>query len=444
MAQQIHEQSATLGRGVPLGAADAPEVVVLDGLLAALAAIDGTVHGDADPDAVRVEMLDRLERAKAMVAAASLRVTRSFRDSQIEAQRAAGIARERLGRGVSEQVALACRLTPAQGQARVRLALGLAEMPHAERLLADGILSEWAAQGLVRETSHLTAEGRAEVDRRLCTAPPGELPPAATLSPTKAGGRARALADQLDVRAAVRRRANAARDRRVWVSPAPDTMGYVTALLPVEQAVACFAALSRAADSGRAAGDERGRGQLMADTFVERVTGQAEADAVPVEIGLVMTPDCLIGASEEPGRLSDGSLVPASVARDLASHPTAPRWLRRIFTDPVTHVVTDLDRARRRFYGGLERRVVDARDQVCRLPLCDSVRVERDHIRAARDGGPTTVVNGQRQCPSRHALRDLLGWRTRVADARPGHHLVLVTTPTGHTYPSAAPPALPP
>jgi hypothetical protein len=36
------------------------------------------------------------------------------------------------------------------------------------------------------------------------------------------------------------------------------------------------------------------------------------------------------------------------------------------------------------------------------------------------------------------------GWHHRVVDARPGHHAVEVTTPTGHTYLSLAPPGLPP
>ena len=54
----------------------------------------------------------------------------------------------------------------------------------------------------------------------------------------------------------------AAADRRVWVRPALDCMAYVTALLPVAQGVAVFAALTRAADSARAGGDSRSRGQV--------------------------------------------------------------------------------------------------------------------------------------------------------------------------------------
>ena len=67
-------------------------------------------------------------------------------------------------------------------------------------------------------------------------------------------------------------RRKAESDRTVTIRPAPDTMTYVTALLPVAKGVGVYAALKRAADTTF---DDRSRGQVMADTFFERVTGQA-------------------------------------------------------------------------------------------------------------------------------------------------------------------------
>ena len=49
--------------------------------------------------------------------------------------------------------------------------------------------------------------------------------------------------------------------------PAPDTMAVLSGLLPVEQGVACLAALRRAADTATAMGDGRSRDQVMADTL---------------------------------------------------------------------------------------------------------------------------------------------------------------------------------
>lgn len=65
--------------------------------------------------------------------------------------------------------------------------------------------------------------------------------------------------------------AKAENDRTVTIRPAPDTMTWVSALLPVAQGVGAYAALRRAADTTF---DDRSRGQLMADTLVELVWGR--------------------------------------------------------------------------------------------------------------------------------------------------------------------------
>lgn len=88
------------------------------------------------------------------------------------------------------------------------------------------------------------------------------------------------------------------------VRPAPDTMAYVTGLLPVAQGVAVLAALTREADRLRAAGDERSRGQIMADTLVDRVVSPVSADTgsgkeLALAIDLVVSDGVLLGASDE-------------------------------------------------------------------------------------------------------------------------------------------------
>lgn len=50
----------------------------------------------------------------------------------------------------------------------------------------------------------------------------------------------------------------------------------MTRLLPVAQGVAVWVGLKAAARAGKAAGDQRSESQLMADLFVERLTGAAE------------------------------------------------------------------------------------------------------------------------------------------------------------------------
>ena len=51
------------------------------------------------------------------------------------------------------------------------------------------------------------------------------------------------LAARLDAASVAKRRRRAESERRVTVRPAPDVMTYVTALLPVAQGVAVYAAL---------------------------------------------------------------------------------------------------------------------------------------------------------------------------------------------------------
>ena len=174
-------------------------------------------------------------------------------------------------------------------------------MPHTLAALEAGELSEWRAQIIVRETATLTGEQRSLVDAEVVGDP---TQPVAGLGDRELGRRVRAVAYRIDAASVMARAAKAEADRRVTLRPAPDTMAYLTALLPVAQAVAAHAALTAAADTARAAGDERGKGQVMADTLVERVTGQATADAVPVEVQLVMTDEALLADDDDPARTS--------------------------------------------------------------------------------------------------------------------------------------------
>ncbi|HEX6197332.1 MAG TPA: HNH endonuclease signature motif containing protein [Jiangellaceae bacterium] len=114
-------------------------------------------------------------------------------------------------------------------------------------------------------------------------------------------------------------------------------------------------------------------------------------------------------------------------------------WIRRLYTDPVTGIVTDCDRRRRRFTGVLARMLV-YRDQYCRNVFCDAPIRHLDHIQPHSRGGPTTHTNGQGLCERCNYVRQMPGWRSAVID--PAAHLIEITTPTGHTYRSR-PPAAP-
>lgn len=486
---------------------DRASTVDLEGLLSALSGLE-----DAADDAERVTQLDLLERVKAACAATQARVTVDLAESQqqIAAQwreharavadagdfetwrRARATARAAScpeaddathpaaddvrrakrrrggpGVGVAAQVALARRESPHAGSRLVRLAYALThEMPFLLQLLERGLLSERRAALVVGECAALSLEQRARVDAELRHSVGEQL---GRLSERELTSRVRAITYRLDAQATVDRAAYADAERRVTVRPAPDTMCWLTALLPATQGVGVLAALTRAADSARVAGDPRGRGQVMADTLVERVSGQAVADAVPVEVQLVITDRALLSGDDTPACLTGYGTVPAEWARRLLSRRPSPTnqptvtarsqagvttkntsgkkpdlaeearvWLRRLYTHPEDGTLVAMDSQRRVFDGALRRFLLARDGGICRTPGCGAPIRHIDHVTAHAEGGPTSAANGQGLCVRCNLVKELLGWQARVV----APHTVEITTPTGHRYSGSAPPLI--
>jgi len=387
-------------------------------------------------DAERIDLIAELEALKGAAAAAQARVTVDFDASQRAEQARKGVPAKEQGGGVASQVALARRQSSHKGNGLLGLAKALVhEMPHTLAALATGETNEYRASLMVRETATLSVEHRAAVDAGLAHQLGG-------LGDAGVEREARKLAYQLDAGSALRRVRGAVADRRVTVRPAPDTMTYLTGFLPVAQGVAVHAALARHADTARSDGDERTRGQIMADTLVERVTGQARADAVPVEVNLVMTDRTLLAGDDTPARVEGYGPIPAFLGRSLVrgSGPIADAaevWLRRLYTCPETGALVAMESGRRRFKG-LLRRFLVLRDEVCRTPWCDAPIRHGDHVVPAARGGPTSVDNGQGLCETCNQAKEAPGWSAATARAGPAS-AITVTTPTGHRYTSIAP-----
>ncbi|MFE6506085.1 DUF222 domain-containing protein [Nocardioides sp. NPDC057767] len=228
--------------------------------------LDGPPLGASEGELV--DWISRLEavkcRAEAVQAEAAVRLEEAARARQS----AAGVPARKLGEGVASQVALARRVSPARGVKLLGLAkILLAEMPHTFALMKAGLFSQWQATILARETACLSLEDRRVIDHELCaTGPDGKPARAVAMGLRQLENAAKKLAITLDQASVVARAANAAKDRRVSLRPAPDTMTWLGALLPVKDGVAVFAALDQAANAARVAGDQRSRGQVMADT----------------------------------------------------------------------------------------------------------------------------------------------------------------------------------
>lgn len=303
-----------------------------------LAAVAAGLRGMV-PAAGEAENIDRirlLEEVKAVCAAAQARETAALYTARRDAEAARGVPAAQRCRGVAGEVALARRDSPARGSRHVGLATALVhEMPHTMAALSAGTISEWRAVLVAKETAWLPVDGRRHVDEQLAArlAHSGDRALAA---------QARALAHAYDPAEAVRHLRRAENERRVAIRPAPEAMVYLSALVPMVQGVAAYAALDRAAASAATTGaagaaGPRSRGQIMADTFVERLTGQHTAEAVPVEIHLVMTDTTLLATTNgRPMHPVPTDAAPATTdPTDTAPTDTAPTH-----TDPTDTVPT--------------------------------------------------------------------------------------------------------
>jgi hypothetical protein len=182
----------------------------------------------------------------------------------------------------------------------------------------------------------------------------------------------------------------------------------------------------------------------MADDLIERVTG-TPGGITGIEIQLIMTDRTLLQGDTEPARLPGYGIVPAACARRTAiaapetdtgdGEPAFTTWLRR-HRRPRGHGLPR--QALRHLAPPALRRFIQARDDTCRTPYCDAPIRHLDHIIPWHQRGPTSNSNGAGVCEACNHTKETPGWTVKP---RPGpRHTIEISTPTGHTYQSTAPP----
>ncbi|WP_404385561.1 HNH endonuclease [Knoellia locipacati] len=459
-----------------------------EGLVRSVVSALAVISPEGLTEADRVSVVSALESMKGAAAATQARLTA-----------AAVVDREALGedsRSVRADLALARRCSPTLADQHVGVARALVdELPETLAALTRGEISERRATIVVRETACLSREHRGEVDRRLA-------PVLGSLGDKALAAAARRAGAALDAESLAERHRRAVASRRVSVCPAADGMAWLSVLGPMKDVIGAHLAL--VGDEGRrhvidpdlpddqweaaaavARADTRGKGAWLADRALELLSGRAKGQPQPVEVSLVMTDRALVPAAfggtapaDDCATIPGWGPVPGAEARacvaDLldrgeglnhsgrrratsdgaragagAGGPAPFVWLRRLFTDPTGRDLVALDSTRRKFHGGL-RRFLELRDPTCRIPWCDAPAIESDHAIAAADGGPTSAANGEGLCQRHNQVKEADGWHVRVESTgldgtgspRTGPHGIRVTTPTGHTYDSTAPPIL--
>lgn len=392
-----------------------------------------------EPGASQGELIARiaeLERFKAAAAAGQARAAAMLDASRRAGEAAAGVPARAWCRGLGSEIALARRDSPVRGNRHLGFAKALVgEMPHTLAALETGALSEWRATLVVRESFCLDTEGRRRLDEELC----GDVSALGGLGDARLTAKAKSIAYRLDPQAVVDRMAKAPNERTVTIRPAPDTMTYVTALLPVAQGVAVYAALKREAD---VTCDARSRGQVMADTLVERVTARPAEVPVPVTVNVVMSDQSLLGAGHEPAVVEGYGPVPAEVARQwvtTAADDTRSRAaLRRLYAQPQSRALVAMESRSRCFPKALAT-FIRLRDQGCRTPYCDAPIRHLDHATPKSRGGPTSARNGLGACEHCNYVKESAGWRVATDADGSGRHRARFVTPTGASYWSTAP-----
>jgi hypothetical protein len=188
----------------------------------------------------------------------------------------------------------------------------------------------------------------------------------------------------------------AVNERQVSVRPAPGGMAYLSALLPMKQAVACLANLKRSAATTTSTGKavERTQHQVMANLLVERVTGQRSAEDVPVEVHLVMTDRALFGADETPVWLVGHGPLSAGTARRTIRDTDAEVFLRR----PLTGTTLQ----------GCARRATTPRRSRVDAP-CRPRRARSHHPYRAPRPSTDRTVGGRRARVRRRSRTDVTG-----------------------------------
>lgn len=393
------------------------------------------------------ELVDRiraLEDLKAQASAEQARLARELDDLVRERHRGQDVPAAQHGRDVPALIAFARRESPARGSRFLGLARSLVDLPHTDAAMAAGVLSEWRATLVARETSCLAAADRAVVDQQICARREDGSYPFDGWGDRRLVAETAKQVAEIDPAAVVERRSRAEADRGVSLRPAPDVMARLSALLPAAQGVAVLATLSRAADEARAGGDPRTRQQVMADTLVERITGQARADAVPIAVNLVVSDETLLGNGSAPAWLQEYGGVSADAASDLTRRALADARvsLRRLYAAPATGALVGMDSVARAFPSGLAT-LLELRDRTCRTVWCDAPIRHHDHVVRRADGGETSAVNGQGLCEQCNYVKEAPGWRANPITGPPdAPHVVETRLPTGHLVRSTTP-ALP-
>ena len=216
-------------------------------------------------DGSLLALIESCERLKDACSAVQARATHEYSERRLAGLTPGSTADRVARRDVGARIGRARHVSPFHGGRYLELSRMLVrDLPRTLDALAAGHTTEHRASLIAHAAGCLGSADRATLD--------ADLGPRLTGKGNRAvQGEADRIAAELDAEAVVERHRRAVAERRVTSRPAPDTMTYLTALLPVADGVAAWAALDRHTTLAKAAGDCRTRGQIMADELTHRL-----------------------------------------------------------------------------------------------------------------------------------------------------------------------------
>jgi len=163
----------------------------------------------------------------------------------------------------------------------------------------------------------------------------------------------------------------------------------------------------------------------MADTLVERITGQATADDVNVEVQVLVPVDALLDPDSPLPAVIPGH-GPIPLERILTHHGS--KSLRRLLTRDGIIIGGD---SKQRAFTGVLATFIRARDGGrCVEPYCDAPIRHLDHVQRRADDGRTEFGNGRGLCEAHNYVREMPGWGAK----KKVDGTIATTTPAGHEY----------
>lgn len=229
----------------------------------------------------------------------------------------------------------------------------------------------------------------------------------------------------------------------------PNAMAMVTAVLPSEQATACFSAIDSVARDAQRADQQLPIGIRRCDALYDFCarplpddgeTSHPTRRSMDAHVDLVMTLDAFLGLDDTPADCLGSGPIPAQAARELLAEAALVTFRRVIVDGDSGHVIET--GTKRYKLTESQREFILLRDRTCRHPGCNQParRCEVDHAVPYDAGGASRADNLGALCARHHLEKTHGGWTIEESSADGSCTFV---SPLGRRYRHAPEAALP-